>query len=85
MSNTFSVQIPKGMNLTASVAQVKKGVEDAGGKYQFDGTNGTFEVKGVQGSFVVAGDTVTITISKKPFIVSHAYVETTIRDYFKSS
>lgn len=85
MSNTFSVKIPKGVNIAASVAQVKKGVEAAGGKYKFDGTNGSFEVKGVHGTFTVTGDTVTITISKKPFIVSHSYVENTIRDYFESA
>ena len=87
MSNTFSVTIPKGMDLKAEVDKVRAGVTAAGGKYQFDATTGkgSFEVKGVVGSFAVDGNVVTITISKKPFIVSHGYVENTIRDYFKQA
>jgi hypothetical protein len=82
MAHTFSVNIPKGMDLKAGVEQVRSGVLAAGGKYQFDGTNGSFEVKGVTGTFSVAGVTVTISIHKKPFIVSNGYVEKTIREYF---
>lgn len=82
MSHTFSVTIPKGMDLKAGVEQVRTGVIAAGGKYQFDGTNGSFSVKGVVGTFTVTGNVVTITISKKPFIVSNSYVETAIRGYF---
>lgn len=85
MSNTFSVTIPKGMDLAAGVEQVRAGVTAAGGKYSFDGQKGSFEVKGVVGTFTVEGKVVTITISKKPFIVSHSYVENTIRDYFKQA
>lgn len=87
MANTFSVNIPKGMDLVSGVERVKQGVEAAGGKYRFDATTGTgsFEVKGVAGSFVVSNGVVTITISKKPFIVSHGFVENTIRDYFKTA
>ena len=82
MAHTFSVTIPKGMDLKAGVEKVRTGVLAAGGKYQFDGTKGSFEVKGVVGTFTVAGQVVTITISKKPFIVSNGYVEATIRNYF---
>ena len=85
MSHTFSVTIPKGMDLKKGVEQVKSGVESAGGKYQFDGTNGSFSVKGVVGTFTVAGNVVTITISKKPFIVSNSYVESSVRSYFASA
>jgi hypothetical protein len=85
MAHTFSVTIPEGLDLKAGVEKVKAGVIAAGGKYQFDGTKGMFEVKGVSGAFFVAGRIVTITISKKPFIVSNGYVESTIRDYFKQA
>lgn len=85
MSNTFSVTIPKGMDLATGVEQVRKGVTAAGGKYQFDGQKGSFSVKGVEGTFTVKGNVVTITISKKPFIVSHSYVEGTIREYFSKA
>ncbi len=85
MAHTFSVTMPKGMDLKAGVEKVRSGVLAAGGKYQFDGTNGSFEVKGVVGNFSVAGAVVTITIGKKPFIVSNGYVEATIRSYFSQA
>ena len=82
MAHTFSVTMPKGMDLKVGVEKVRTGILSAGGKYQFDGTNGSFELKGVVGTFSVSGAVVTITISKKPFIVSNGYVEGTIRNYF---
>ena len=82
MSHTFSVTIPKGIDLASGVEQVRDGVEGAGGTYQFDGKNGKFSVKGVTGTFTVAGQVVTISIEKKPFIVSHGFVEKSIRGYF---
>lgn len=85
MAHTFSVTIPEKMDIKAGVEQVKAGVEAAGGKYQFDGAKGSFEVKGVAGTFFIVGRVVNITISKKPFIVSHAYVEKTIRGYFATA
>ena len=81
MSNTFSVTMPKGMSLDEGVAKVRKGITDAGGKYAFDGKNGSFSLKGVHGTFVVEGKIITITISKKPFIVSHKYIENLVTDY----
>lgn len=85
MAHTFSVNIPEGMDLKAGVEQVRAGVEEAGGKYNFDGSQGYFEVKGVVGTFTVKGKVVTITISKKPFIVTNGFVENTIRDYFSQA
>lgn len=85
MSHTFSVTMPDGMDIKVGVEKVRAGVLAAGGQYNFDGTKGSFEVKGVKGAFFIVGRVVNITISKKPFIVSHAYVETTIRGYFKTA
>lgn len=85
MAHTFRVTIPDGMDLKAGMEKVRTGVTAAGGKYQSDGVNGTFEVKGVAGSFIVSGKVVIITITKKPFIVSNGFVESTIRGYFASA
>ena len=82
MANTFTVTIPDDVEIRDGVAQVKNGVEGAGGDYEFDGRDGRFSVKGVTGSFSVDGRDVTITIEKKPFVVSHAFVERAIRGYF---
>ena len=82
MAHTFSVTLPKGMDLVTGVEKVRTGVINAGGKYQFDGTNGRFEIKGVVGTFTVSGVIVTITIVKKPWVVTNGYVEATIRKLF---
>jgi hypothetical protein len=81
MAHTFSITIPDDMDLKDGIEQVRSGVLEAGGKYSFDGKNGSVEVKGVHGTFVVVGRVVTITITKKPFIVSNGFVENTIRGY----
>lgn len=83
MAHTFIVKLPDHVDVSKAVVQVKEGVENAGGAYQFNGSVGSFSVKGVQGSFSVAENRdVVITINKKPFIVSNAYVEKAIRGYF---
>lgn len=85
MAHTFSVTIPESMDLLEGVEKVKSGVLAAGGKYSFTNNKGAFEVKGVAGAFVVVGRVVNITLTKKPFIVSFAYVEKTIRGYFNAA
>lgn len=85
MAHTFSVTIPENMDLLAGVDKVRTGILDAGGKYSFANNRGEFEVKGVAGAFLVVGRVVSITLTKKPFIVSYAYVEKTIRGYFSAT
>lgn len=84
MAHTFTVTLPASANLGTELAKVKKAVTEAGGTFEFDSTTGrgSFSVKGVAGSLVVNGKAVTVTIDKKPFIVSNGYIEKSIRDYF---
>ena len=85
MAHKFSVELPSSLkSLTEGVEKVRKGVQEGGGIYHFDGkTNtGTFNLKGVVGSFKVVGKLVHITLTRKPFLVTYGYVEDIIRGYF---
>lgn len=83
MAHTFIVKLPEHIDIATGVAQVREGVENAGGEYQFNGSVGSFNVRGVAGTFSVAENRdVVITINKKPFIVSNGFVEKAIRGYF---
>lgn len=84
MAHTFTVDIPKSMNLADGVAKVKEGMELSGGTYSFDDKTqrGEFSFRGVVGSFVIVGTAVIISILKKPFIISNGFVEGKIRELF---
>lgn len=82
MANTFTLTIPAGTDVTSAIAEVKNGIEAKKGTFTFDGTMGVFSVSGVTGYFTLKVRQVTITINKKPFIVSHEYVQKAISAYF---
>ena len=82
MANTFTVTIPPGIVVADALKQVQDGITAQGGTFSYAGGTGAFRVKGVEGLFSLKGNQVTITINKKPFIVSHTFVEGEIRKYF---
>lgn len=82
MANTFTVTIPPGTVVADALKQVREGIVAKGGTFAFDGKVGSFRVSGVEGLFSLAGSQVTITINKKPFVVSHGLVEGKIREFF---
>ena len=84
MAHTFTVILPAGTNVSKELDKVRNGIAEAGGTFAFDSTtgNGRFSVKGVVGFIVLSGNTVKVTIEKKPFIVSNGFIEKSIRDYF---
>ena len=42
----------------------------------------TFEIQGVKGHFERADDTITITVTKKPFLASWALIEEKLNGFF---
>ena len=42
----------------------------------------TFAVSGVEGSYSQSGSTLTITITKKPWLASEGMIESKLREYF---
>lgn len=57
---------------------VRAQIEEAGGTFGVS----TFSIKGVSGSYTIAGNTVTITITDKPWYVSNTYLQSAISKYF---
>lgn len=76
MSNQFTVKYPG--DKTQLISKIRNAV---GSKGRLDGNEqkGTFEgstpVGDFEGSYVIAGDDITVTIDKKPFLVSHSRIQ----------
>lgn len=81
MSN-FEVQL----NAAASevIPRVRTLLESNGGTLAGDEHSGSFSGSGVYGKYVVEGDTVHISITKKPFLAPMGVVKSKITEYFNS-
>ena len=67
------------------VAKMKKAIEDAGGTFSGDTQSGSFSVKTpvgkIAGTYTISGQTIHITITEKPWIVSCSKIEEAIKKY----
>lgn len=84
MAHKFSFSISG--DATSVVQNVEKQLRAAGGKFSGNASGGSFEGKSplgqIEGRYEVVGNLVTVTITKKPFVVPHQTVESKIREYF---
>lgn len=84
MAHTFSFDVPDGAE--TALAKASSLVTSAGGSFAGDTNGGTFAGKtpvgDVKGRYQVAGKTVTIEITDKPFIVPKTLVETKVKEFF---
>jgi hypothetical protein len=69
-------------DLEGRVAEAKRLIEENGGNMSGDSKTGTFSISGVEGSYHSTGTQVTITIKKKPMLVTHGFIEKKVRQYF---
>lgn len=79
MSHKFSFQVA---NVEQSLAKVKSEMLKAGHKFNGDSAKGSFAGGGVEGDYTIDGNTVTVNITKKPFVAPKSLVERKIREYF---
>lgn len=84
MTHTFTLDLPEDADINSGLEAVERGVKAENGRFVNDGHKGQFVVKGVHGEFILQGRKVTITITKKPFIVTNGFIENTIRELFAS-
>lgn len=80
MSKTIHIalkQAPEQLIQQAKAAADKNGVNMQG-----DADSGCFSGMGVEGEYSVEGQTLTVTISKKPLIMPWAFIEKSVRDFF---
>jgi hypothetical protein len=81
MSHSFSFDLSSDPEYVINV--VKSHVVEGGGTFTGDRSAGSFSGSGVAGSYHVQGKTVTILITKKPFLAPMSIVEGRIKSYFK--
>lgn len=84
MAHTFSFDVPD--DAATALAKASSLVKGAGGSFAGDENGGTFAGKtpagDVKGRYQVAGKTVTIEITDKPFIVPKTLVESKVKEFF---
>jgi hypothetical protein len=81
MTKTFDIPFS---GETASVFQhAKHAADEAGATLKGDEKHGTFSGKGIEGHYEVSGQTVHVTITQKPVIVSDSAIESRLREFFE--
>jgi hypothetical protein len=77
----FNFSFEKPRNLTQAIQTVRAGIEGKGGKFSGDEQQGSFQAMGILGRYMVS-DFVNVTITEKPFLFSHKFIENEIKNYF---
>ena len=80
MSKSFD--IPLSGDVETLVAKAEEGARQAGAEFSGDTSGGRFAGFGVEGQYTVQGDTITVTITKKPMIAPWSLVEGKVRSFF---
>jgi len=63
------------------IAQLRERVIAEGGTFNGDATSGNFSVKGFAVNYQIQHDTISITVTKKPFFISCRTIERKLREY----
>lgn len=80
MSRTFDIQLKEPAE--AVLIRVQQAVTANGGRFQGDTQAGKFSGSGVEGNYEVIGSCIRVSLQKKPWVVTWAYVEEEIRGFF---
>lgn len=80
MADTFD--IPFSGDATELLDRAKSAADEAGATITGNVNEGEFAGKGVEGHYEVQGETVHITITKKPLVVPEAKIEAELRKFF---
>jgi hypothetical protein len=81
--HSFSVQFTGSSNDT--IAKAKTAIEKAGGQFRGDQSKGDFSVPtpagAVKGNYSISGQTFTVDITDKPFVVPGSAIESQVRKF----
>jgi hypothetical protein len=80
MARSFQVKLTDSSE--ALVEKAKKVAAETNATFSGDTQAGSFSGDGVEGSYTINGDTVTVTISTKPFYAPWFVVESRVREFF---
>ena len=80
---TFTIDKPQ--DFSAVLSKASSEINNGGGTFSGTENSGKASAWGVEGSYEVVGDSIRISISKKPFIYPAFFLEKFIREYFQSA
>ncbi len=81
MSKSFSVNFTG--DAASLLARARKTAADNGAQVSGDTNKGSFSGRGVEGSYTVSGNTVNVTVDKKPMIIPWSLVESQLKQFFQ--
>ena len=81
MSKSFSVNFTG--DATSLLERARKTAADNGAQVTGDTNKGSFSGRGVEGSYTVSGNTVNVTVDKKPMIIPWSLVESQLKQFFQ--
>ena len=81
MSKSFSV--PFTGDAASLLGRARKAAAENGAQVTGDTNKGTFSGRGVEGSYTVSGNTVNVTVDKKPMIIPWSLVESQLKQFFQ--
>lgn len=80
MSKSFEVKLNSDPD--AVIARARLAARDHGVSFEGDGQTGHFTGHGIEGSYLIFEDTLSLQISKKPFIMPWGLIESSVRKFF---
>jgi hypothetical protein len=80
MSKSFEIKLNR--DPKEFLAKARDMAHSHGVQFESNGQTGQFAGHGIEGSFLILEDTLSIQISKKPFIMPWSVIEATVRKYF---
>jgi hypothetical protein len=81
MAKTFDITFSG--DATSLLQHAKKAAAESGATLTGDTRHGNFSGKGIEGHYVVSGNTVHVTITKKPIIIADSVIESRLRKFFE--
>lgn len=64
------------------IARARLAARENGVNFEGDGQTGRFAGHGIEGSYLILEDTLSLKISKKPFIMPWSLIEASVRKFF---
>jgi hypothetical protein len=88
MAGCDSFDVPVTSNLAGVLDRVRANITNSGGNFNGDTQSGQFSgevpmMGGFEGQYQVNGETITITITEKPFLIPCTLIESKIREFFR--
>lgn len=80
MSKSFEIKLNRDPD--TFIAEARAMAQKHGVHFEGNGQTGRFAGHGIEGSYLILEDTLSIQISKKPFILPWHMIESTVRKYF---